>query len=97
MYASTYEGIFKVTWEETAWIHQIPSSEAPGPGAYDLFAVDRLTWARAPAPKFGKEEQVCVCVCERERERERGCTQVWQGRTGMRERARAQEHVCACV
>jgi hypothetical protein len=49
---------FKVTWRETAWIHQIPSSEAPGPGAYDLLAVDRLTWARAPAPKFGKAEQV---------------------------------------
>jgi hypothetical protein len=98
MYASTYEGTFKVTWRETAWIHQMPLSEAPGPGAYDLLAVDRLTWARVPAPKFGKEEQ----VRERERARARAhvCSyaQVWQGRTVMREkRVGERESMSECV
>eukprot|EP00802_Teleaulax_amphioxeia_P001158 Tamp_01159.p1 GENE.Tamp_01159~~Tamp_01159.p1 ORF type:complete len:1786 (+),score=166.12 Tamp_01159:358-5358(+) len=35
----------------------IPTSDAPGPGAYDILEVDKMNWLRAAAPKFGKADQ----------------------------------------
>ena len=52
------------------------TSEAPGPGAYDISLADKRAWLTAPAPKFGKEDERSKSLYTPElayREREAAC------------------------